>query len=355
MPTAEPDRPEPAGHDHSIEPEHDRLDPVSRLILDEAGPDLGRTLVLDDHEGALSAELIRRGVDVRVWCDDLRDERRLPIAALPSLGPATIAGVESVLLRLPKSLGALAEYVQQVAAWAAPTVRIVAGGRDKHLTTAMNEVLAGSFDRVWASRGRQKSRVLHAEGARPGPVTWPHTTRIAELGLVLVSHGGVFAGDRLDGGTRLLIQALDGNSPPRGRRAVDLGCGSGLIAAWLATRGHQVLAVDVSWAACRSAAATATANRVAVSVQRTDGLAGATPGSVDLVVCNPPFHRGGAKDSTPGFDLVRTAAPALSGGGELWTVFNSHLPYLAFLRAEVGPTRVVRRDRHYTVTRSVRT
>ena len=125
-----------------------------------------------------------------------------------------------------------------------------------------------------------------------------------------------------------------------------------ILAAWLARRGHDVLAIDVSRAACASAAATATANGVEVEVLRADGLSGRPITGVDLVVCNPPFHLGTTKDSTPGFELLRGAVPALDAGAEVWTVFNSHLPYLPFLRAEVGPTRVVGRNRGYTVTRS---
>ena len=326
------------------------LDPVAALILDEAPAEPGRTLVLDDSGGALTSSVISRG-PVIAWCDDLHDEQALPIPALAVLDATTLAGVETVLMRLPKSLGALEEYVQQVAAWADPGVRIVAGGREKHLTKGMNAVLASRFGEVRASLGRQKSRVLHARDARPGPITWPRTSRLDELGLTVVSHGAVFAAGRLDAGTRLLLSVLSG--APRGR-AVDLGCGTGVLAAWLARRGDQVLAVDVSAAACASTRETAAANGVSVEVQRTDGLTGVQPGSVDLVACNPPFHQGTTKDSTPGFNMLRPAAGALAPGGELWTVFNSHLPYLQLLRTEVGPTRVVTQDRHYTVSRTVR-
>ncbi len=329
----------------------DGLDPVARLVLDEAGEDLGRTLVLDDRAGALTSALLGRGVDVQAWCDDLRDEAQLPIPALPALDSRTLAGVETVLARLPKSLGALSEYVEQVAAWASPTVRVVAGGREKHLTRGMNEVLASRFGEVRASLGRQRSRVLHARDPHPGPITWPRTRRLDELDLSVVSHGAAFAAGRLDAGTRLLLRVLP--RTPKGR-AVDLGCGTGVLAAWLSRQGNDVLAVDVSAAACASARETAAANDLAVEVRRTDGLDGVPSGSIDLIACNPPFHRGTAKDSTPGLDLLASAAPALASGGELWTVFNSHLPYLPFLRSVVGPTTVAARDRHYTVTRSVR-
>ena len=40
--------------------------------------------------------------------------------------------------------------------------------------------------------------------------------------------------------------------------------------------------------------------------------------------------------------------------GELWMVFNSHLPYLPALRRVVGRTTVAGQNPRFTVTRSVR-
>ena len=330
------------------------LDPVGTLLLDEADlpADGGKILVID--EPALASHLRDRGLDVLAYCDDLRDERSLAGPGLAVLDQSTLDGVELVLLRLPKSLGMLQDYAERVACWASPTVRLLGGGREKHLSRSMNEVLATSFREVRASRGRQKSRVLHASEASPGPRTWPREAVLPELGLTVVSHGGVFAAGKLDGGTRLLLTALheNGVTARRPGSAVDLGCGSGVLACRLAELGYETHAVDVSLAAVASARDTAARNGLPVTVRRADGLADAAPASFDLVVCNPPFHRGTTKDSTPGFALLDGAVPALSPGAELWTVFNSHLPYLPFLRELTETTRVVARDRFYTVTRS---
>ncbi len=118
----------------------------------------------------------------------------------------------------------------------------------------------------------------------------------------------------------------------------------------------QVLAVDESRAACLSTTATVRANGVAerVNVRRTDLLAGIPDGTVDLVVCNPPFHRGTTRDSDPAFRMFSDTTRALRAGGELWTVYNSHLPYLAALRRLVGPTLVVGQNPRFRVTRSRR-
>ena len=125
------------------------------------------------------------------------------------------------------------------------------------------------------------------------------------------------------------------------------------MAALLARQGRSVTAVDVTWSACDAVRLTAEANGLAMDVIRRDGLAGWSE-PVDLIVLNPPFHVRSAKDTEPTKALIAQAGAALALGGELWCVYNSHLPYLPWLQRSVGPTTVVARDGSYLVTRSER-
>ncbi len=333
------------------------VDPVSRLILQEAGELAGTVLVVDDVEGVLSRAALDAGVRVVAACDDSRDEAELPrgVTFLTGLADpaaaAVLALVDVVLWRLPRALSAVSEVAELLAARCPDHVRVVAGGRDKHLTPTMNPVLARSFAEVRGSLGRWKSRVVHATGPIPRELTWPRTTRLPALDLDVVSSGAAFAAGRLDAGTALLADVL----PTGSGDAVDLGCGTGILTTLLARGGWRVAATDVSLAATRSTLATATANGVAdrVTVHRCAGLPPLV-GPVDLVVSNPPFHRGGAKDSAAAFAFIGAAGAALRPGGELWLVYNAHLPYLPYAREQVGPTQVVERDRSYVVTRSTR-
>lgn len=336
-----------------LRPEHSSarapLDPVAALIVDEAALARGAAvLVVDDRAGALAASLLDAGHDVRAVCDDVRDERALPVGVrvLDSLD-AGLAGVDVALLRLPKSLGALEEYAQALAASGVP--RVVAGGRVKHMTRTQNEVLGRSYAGVRASLGRQKCRVLDASGPTATPARWPRRHRLDEWGLTVVAHGGAFSPTALDAGTRLLLRNLPDE---RRGRAIDLGCGTGVLAAARARAGDEVVALDASRAAVASAAATESENGLTVEVRRDDGLAGVPDASADLIVSNPPFHRGTDKDSTPTVAMIADAGRVLVPGGELWLVFNAHLPYLGWLRRDVGPSEIVARDRSYLVTRT---
>ena len=343
------------------------VDASDRLILDEAaaaiaesGP--GEVVVIGDAYGALTIGAAAIGATgIRVFQDSIVGERALAANAagavdyvnLP-LGADLLRGARVVLMQLPRSLAELDELAAWIASAADPAVRVYAGGRIKHMTTAMNEVLARHFGRVDVTYARQKSRVLIA--SQPLPSEPPMIAREfhTDLGIWVCATGATFAGTRIDIGTRALLAVLP-TVAPDATTAADLGCGSGVVAAVLAQARPElaVLASDVSAGAVASARATAEANALTnVTVTRDDALGGQPDASVDLVVLNPPFHLGATVHTGAASKLFAAAARVLKQGGELVTVYNSHLGYRAELTRVVGPTDELSRTSKFTVTRS---
>jgi 16S rRNA (guanine1207-N2)-methyltransferase len=99
---------------------------------------------------------------------------------------------------------------------------------------------------------------------------------------------------------------------------------------------------------------TAAANGLEVAVQQADGLEAVPDESLDLILTNPPFHRGSARDSGPTLRMLADSARVLRPGGQLWCVYNSHLPWRGLLEERVGRTRQVAGTRAYTVTQDDR-
>ena len=343
-------------------PELRAWDAADAYLLDQAGPALAtsRLAIIGDTHGALTLGALDRGASgVRVHQDALLGEfalrangagdyRQLPLDA------ELVAGATLVLVRLPRSLEALEEIAALIAREADPEVVVIAGGRLKHMTPRMNEVLRRHFDRLDVSLARQKSRLLIARGPRAcGPVE-PRREFHDELGLWVVATGGVFAGTSLDIGTRALLDVFD--RLPAFERAIDLGFGTGILAASLARLRPEarVLASDQSSAAVESARLTMAASGLEVEVERDAALAAQAPASADLIVLNPPFHSGAAVHEGVSRAIFEGAARVLRPGGELWTVFNSHLGHRAVLERVVGPTRQVHRTSKFTVTASRR-
>lgn len=377
-------------------------DATDLLLVDRAlasGVPGREIAVIGDEYGAITLALTHAGLDgVRVH-QDLATGRRALARNADELGlegfsthelDATLLdGARLVLLQLPKALAELEEIADAVARWAAPDVVLVAGGRVKHMTITQNEVLARSFAQVQAERSERKSRLVVASDPRPVRSEPPYPVTAQHDGLVLVAHGGAFAGARLDIGTRVLLDMLgldgsqlstDVSASPRNAAesatpadpccvvndtesspaltVVDLGCGTGALAASyaLAHPEARVIATDRSAAAAASARATMAANGVAdrVTVMHDDAASELADASADLVLLNPPFHLGSSVHTGAATRLFEAAARILRPGGELVTVFNSSLAYRGELTRLIGPTEQLGRTSKFTVTRSIR-
>lgn len=345
------------------------VDASDRLILDEAevalaGSGPGEVVVIGDGYGALTlgAAALHGLKGIRVFQDSLVSERALAANArgfdgfqnLP-LGRELLKGARVVLLQLPRSLDELDEIAAAIAAFAHPELIVYAGGRIKHMTTAMNDVLAKHFATVDVTHARQKSRVLVASGARKSEHREVRCELHSDLGIWVCATGAAFAGTRIDIGTRALLAVLE-QAAPDAATAVDLGCGSGVVAAVLAKArpGVAVLASDLSAGAVASALRTVEANELSnVTVLRDDALSSVPNASVDLVLLNPPFHLGSTVHTGAASRLFAAAARVLVPGGELWTVYNTHLGYRGELNRVVGPTSEISRNNKFTVTKSL--
>lgn len=340
--------------------------------------------VVGDEYGAITLALTDAGFEgIRFHQDSAtgrlalaRNAASLDITgfAAHELDQALLGGARLVVLQLPKALAELEEIADAVARWAASDVVLIAGGRIKHMTLTQNEVLGRYFVDVQAQRAEKKSRLIVASGARPAAEEspYPQHAQHPEFGLTLASHGGAFAASRIDIGTRVLLETLaadpsagsglsaDSASDATGtpHAVIDLGCGTGALAAYYALNhpGADVTATDRSAAAAASARATMAANGLAdrVTVTHDDAGSALPDASADLILLNPPFHLGSSIHTRAATRLFEASARLLRPGGELLTVFNSSLEYKSELSRLIGRTEQLRRTAKFTVTRSVR-
>ena len=148
---------------------------------------------------------------------------------------------------------------------------------------------------------------------------------------------GIFAWDRLDPGSALLIQHL----PALSGTGADLGCGFGALsqAVLKSSTVTALTLVDVDRRAIEAARRNVEDPRATFDWADLRQLPG--QGTLDFVVSNPPFHDGGEENRGLGQAFIRKAAALLRRGGVAWVVANRHLPYEAELTLAFAKVRPV--------------
>ena len=133
---------------------------------------------------------------------------------------------------------------------------------------------------------------------------------------IFETDAGVFSGDELDEGTRLMLDAV---IPELSGRVLDLGCGwgpAGVIAGRLKQECRITMA-DINERACALASENTKRNKVQTEVRQGDGLS-AVQGDFDWILLNPPIRAG--KQAV--YSLFIQAGNRLSVGGTLAVVIR---------------------------------
>lgn len=300
-----------------------------------------RVLVLNDSFGALAASL-QGQVQVTSSGDSflaaqgleknlVRNGKAFDAVAFIPASQVPAGPFDCVLIRVPKTLALLEEQLIRLQGQLAPGAQVIAGAMIKHLPRAAGELLERYIGPMQASLAVKKARLLIATAQEHPAASSPYPTRytLDTPAIELLNHANVFCRESLDIGTRAFLPHLPKNLG--NARVADLGCGNGVLAIASALQNpeaHYTL-VDESYMAVQSAAENwqAALGDRDVAIRAADGLAGQEPGSLDVVLCNPPFHQQQVVGDFLAWRMFQQAREALVVGGALYIVGNRHLGY----------------------------
>ena len=305
-----------------------------------------RMLILNDSFGALAASLAGHAqvsssgdshlghlaLQVNLLRNQLpADAVRFVPASATAQGPFDV-----VLIRVPKTLALLEEQLIRLHGQLAPGAQVIAAAMVKHLPRAAGDLLEKYIGPVQASLAVKKARLLIATPeSKPAPVSpYPTRYRLEKPAIELLNHANVFCREDLDIGTRAFLPHLPKHLSRM--RVADLGCGNGVlgIAYALGSPLAELTLVDESYMAVQSTEENwrAALGERPVEIRAGDGLAEQAEDSLDLVLCNPPFHQQQVVGDFLAWRMFQQARAALVTGGELWIVGNRHLGYHAKLK-----------------------
>ena len=324
-----------------------------------------KVLILNDAFGALSVALA--GHRVYSWNDSFLARQALRDNLLANGYPATrvecndsidfpSVEVDCVLIKVPKSLALLEHQLYSLRPILHRDSRIIAAGMARHVHSSTLELFESILGPATTTRARKKSRLILVErdhSMHEGESPYPDYYELeADRRYRLLNHASLFSRDRLDRGTRLMLEYLPVD--PAYRRIVDLGCGNGVLGIVAASfnPAASLLFCDESQMAVASAEANfidAFAHTREAEFHLADGLDGVTDNSVDLVLLNPPFHQHHGREGGIAHELFRDARRALRPGGELRVVGNRHLGYHKTLARLFGVCETLSADSKFVI------
>jgi 23S rRNA (guanine1835-N2)-methyltransferase len=283
------------------------------------------------------------------------------VTLLESLGaPEMGQAFDFVLIKIPKTLALFEYQMQQIRPWLKPTTQVIAAAMLKHMTPAANQILQRFIGPCHASLAWKKARLLFAAVDPlliPPPIQATVGYRVAESGLFFQGYANVFSRERLDIGSRFLLQHLP--QPGRYKNYVDLGCGNGVIGVHLALQQADAALcfIDESYMALASAAMNFRAAFGEARQARfvaADGLNDIGAATVDCVVVNPPFHQQHTVGDQTAVRMFQQAHTVLRSGGELRVIGNRHLGYHQRLKQIFGRYDLIAANPKFVVLRAIK-
>lgn len=293
-------------------------------------------LIIDDSNGALtcglegnittysSSELQESSIKTTLGVNGKEATLVSDLSKLPET-------VDTVLIKLPKFIDLL-EYYIQIIGKKYPGAKVIVGGMVKYMPITMVRLMEEYFTDVTTSLTKKKARLIFGTAAfnNLNPTVYPKTYKL-EDDLTVASFPGVFSSDHLDIGTRFLKENIPTNI---NGTILDLGCGSGILGltAKKLNPDADVVLTDLSYLAVDSARESFKLNGLEGSFHVMNCLKGYESDSVNLILCNPPFHQGNRVLTDVAIDMFKQSRKVLKRGGVLMVVANKHLGYHKKLR-----------------------
>jgi len=300
-----------------------------------------RVLLLNDQFGALALALnASRPVAISdSWLSQQASRKNLQINQLPERSVQLKNSLDwpaepfnLVLIKVPKTLALLEDQLIRLQALITENTTVIAAGMIKAMPAAVWKLMEKYIGPTKPSLAKKKARLIFAKPTiqeqsfeNPYPVVY----QLENSSYRICNHANVFSRASLDIGTRFLLQHLPKDT--LAKNIVDLGCGNGVVGLMLA-ESHPLSHlhfVDESYMAVASAKenfSNAFPERLA-DFFVADGLTEFTAESMDLIVCNPPFHQQNTIGNQIALSMFKQAHRTLCKGGELWVIGNRHLAY----------------------------
>lgn len=317
-----------------------------------------RILILNDQFGALSCGL--KDYDLTTYTDSFVSFQAIKInsgdkiIALNNLNQLT--GIyDYVLMQLPKNSSFFEDILCHLTHHLNATSKIICGSMVKHMAAVSFDLLNKYIGKTTTGLAQKKARLIFADFEKEKVDSpYPLKVRLDLFEEELINHSNLFSREKLDIGTRFLLEHI-----PQGpyQTILDLGCANGIVGIMAKKLNPQakIIFSDESQMAILSAQT----NYQQFYPDHAEFhwincYENQERNSLDLVICNPPFHQGNTIGDFIAWQMFSDAREALKAGGMIRVIGNSHLAYQVKLKKIFGNSKVIATNTKFMIVDAVK-
>ncbi len=273
---------------------------------------------------------------------------------------ASLRQPDLVLFKMPKSIAYWDYQLCALKPHLSEECHILGGAMVKHLTKSMIEKTQTILGSAQPSLASQKARLISCKanltGEQPALKSMLKTYQVPEYDLTLDNHPNLFSRDRLDIGSRFLLE----NFPivESAKTIIDMACGNGVlgIQAGRQNPDASIVFTDESYMAIASAKHNAERYLVAeqATFELTDSVNSIANEDADLIINNPPFHQQHVVGDFIARRMFKDARRVLKKQGELWVVANRQLGYHVVLKKLFGNCETVKGNAKFVILKAIK-
>ncbi len=276
--------------------------------------------------------------------------------------------IDVILFKIPKSKSLLIEQLINISNTVAQQAIFIAADRAKDIHSSTLKLFEKHLAPTTTSLAVKKARLVFCQRdsdskafspqQSPFPTVWPMHNKALARDFIISNHANVYAREKLDIGGRYFIENLP--QIKANSHVIDLGCGNGVIGlSVLASEpSAQVQFVDESQMAITSAEQNITTNLPDLITQcqfhLNDCLTHIDSNSVDLILCNPPFHQQSATTDHIAWQMFKDSHRVLKKGGELRIIGNRQLAYHIKLKRIFGNETLIASNNKFVTQSAIK-
>jgi len=312
-------------------------------IVEDVGSVQTKAAVYCVNDSFISSQ----GIAYNIEQNQLSNENITQLSCLDSLPEK----MDVILFKIPKSKSLLIEQLIQIQNNAGQNTVFIAADRAKEIHSSTLKLFEKYLGTTKTSLAVKKARLVFCQldqqqkQKSPFPTVWSLPNKTLNRDFSISNHANVYSREKLDIGARYFIENLP--DVANNSQVIDLGCGNGVLGLTILAKqpSAHIQFFDESHMAITSAKINIITNFPDLANQcqfhLNDCLTNVESNSVDLILCNPPFHQHTATTDHIAWQMFKDSHRVLKKGGELRIIGNRQLAYHIKLKRIFGNEKLI--------------